>query len=269
MGRGDVLSVEEDIGNLRNFEHEIPMKDLSNFLGRAYRLSPDAREVLRRELQHHKNQGVIQPFMSEYSSPCILVRKEPYKTGPILNAKCRLVVDLRWLNLQCEKTKYCLPHVAETISQLEHRSLQYMSLIDLTKGFSQLSLSPKSYKYVTFRTDGLGSYALKRLPMGYVNASEVFLKAMEDIIPVELKWHVTVYVDDILITTSTFEKHVEVLQKLLNVFSRNGLTIQIDKSLICQKELKFLGFILTREGIKIRPDKCQAIMNMPKPNSPT
>ena len=58
--------------------------------------------------------------------------------------------------------------------------------------------------------------------MGYVNASEVFQKAMEDIIPVELKRHVTVYVDDILITTSTFEKHVEVLQKLLNVFSRNG-----------------------------------------------
>ena len=132
-GERDVLSVEEDIGNLRNFEHEIPMKDLSNFSGRAYRLSPDAREVLRRELQHHKNQGVIQPFMSEYSSPCILVRKEPYKTGPILNAKCPLVVDLRRLNIQCEKTKYCLPHVAETIFQLEHQSLQYMSLIDLTK----------------------------------------------------------------------------------------------------------------------------------------
>ena len=69
----DVLLVEEDIGNLRNFEHEIPMKDLSNFSGRAYRLSPGAREELRRELQHHKNKGVIQPFMSEYSSPCILV----------------------------------------------------------------------------------------------------------------------------------------------------------------------------------------------------
>ena len=63
----DVLLVEEDIGNLRNFEHEIPMKDLSNFSGRAYRLSPGAREELRRELQHHKNQGIIQPFMSEYS----------------------------------------------------------------------------------------------------------------------------------------------------------------------------------------------------------
>ena len=206
--------------------------------------------------------------MSEYSSPCILVRKEPYKTGPILNAKCRLVVDFRRLNIQCEKTKYCLPHVAETISQLEHRSLQYMSLIDLTKGFSQISLSPKSYKHVTFRTDGLGSFTVKRLPMGYVNASEVFQKAMEDIILVELKRHVTVYVDDILITTSTFEKHVEVLQKLLKVFSRNGLTIQIDQSLICRKELKFLGFILTREGMKIRPDKCQTIMNMPKPTHP-
>ena len=130
-----------------------------------------------------------------------------------------------------------------------------------------MSLSPKRYKYVTFRTGGLGSYALRRLPMGYVNASEVFQKAMEDITPIELKRHVTMYVDDILITTSTFEKHVEVLQKLLNVFSRNGLTIQINKSLICQKELRFLGFILTRKGIKIRPDKCQAIMNMPKPNS--
>ena len=85
----------------------------------------------------------------------------------------------------------------------------------------------------------------------------------------ELKQYVMVYVDDILITTPTFEKHVEVLQKLLNIFSRNGLTVQIDKSLICQRELQFLGFVLSREGIKIRPDKCKSIIEMPRPDTPT
>ena len=130
-----VLSMDEDIGKLRNYEHEIPMKDLSNFSGRAYRLSPAAREVLHRELEHHESQDIIQPYMSEYNSPCILVEKQPYKNVPISEAKCRLVIDLRQLNKQVEKMKYCLPHVVETISQLEKKSLQYISLVDLTKGF--------------------------------------------------------------------------------------------------------------------------------------
>ena len=264
-GEHDVLSVKEDIGNLRNYEHKIVLKENKPFSCAPYRLSPDARKVLRRELEHHLQQDVITPYMSEFNSPCLLVRKPGYANMEILSANCRLVVDLRNLNQRVVKTKYCLPHIAETISQLDRKSLRYMTLLDLTKGFSQISIEKSSYKYVTFRTDGLGSYCLKRLPMGYVNASEVFQKCMENIIPIELKQHVTVYVDDLLITTSTFEEHARILGKLLNVFSRNGLTVQIDKSKICQRELDFLGYALMPEGVKIKRDNMSTITKMPRP----
>jgi hypothetical protein len=264
-----LLSVKDDIGKLKNFQHKIKLKDSTPFSAAPYRLSPAARGVMRKELAHHLEQGAIEPRLSEYNSPCILVKKEPYRHLPIDQAKCRLVVDLRALNQRVVKEKYCIPHVVETVSQLEKDSLRYMSLLDLTKGFNQIEISPESRHLVTFRTDGLGSYALNRLPMGYVNASEVFQMCMERIVPTSLRQYVTIYVDDILITTPTFEKHLEVLEKLLNVLNHNGLTVQISKSKICQKKLQFLGYVLTADGVQIRQDKGQAIAQAPRPKTPT
>jgi hypothetical protein len=186
-----VLSVDDDIGCLKDFQHEIKLKDDTPFNCVPYRLTPAARQVMKNELDHHLDQGAIEPHLSSYNSPCILVKKEPYKHMPISEAKCRLVIDLRTLNQKVVKEKYCIPHVVETVSQLDRRSLQYMTLLDLTKGFNQIQIHPNSYKYVTFRTDGLGSYALKRLPMGYVNSSEIFQMCMERIIPLELRQHIT------------------------------------------------------------------------------
>ena len=265
----DVMSVNEEIGNLKGYFHEIKLADNTPFSGRPYRLSPPARNVMRNELLHHQEQGVIKPYMSCYNSPCLLVKKPAYKHLDISKAKVRLVVDLRALNQRVVTEKYCLPHVTESVTQIDRESLQYMTLIDLTKGFSQISLSPNSYKYVSFRTDGLGSWTLTRLPQGYKNAAEVFQRCMEDIMPVHLKKHLIIYVDDILLCTRTFEEHKRLLGELLNVLSRNGLTVQIEKSKICQKEIEFLGYVLSRDGVKIKSDKLKAILRMPRPNTVT
>lgn len=162
----DVMSVNEEIGKLEGCYHEIKLLDDTPFEGRPYRLSPPAREVMRKELQHHYEQDVIEPFMSCYNSPCLLVKKPAYKHLDISKAKVRLVVDLRTLNQRVVPVRYSLPHVVESVTQIDKASLKFISLVDLNKAFSHVPLHPNSYKYVTFRTDGLGTWALKRLPMG-------------------------------------------------------------------------------------------------------
>ena len=263
----DVLSVKGDLGCLKNFKHEIKLKDNEPFNCPPYRLSPIAREVMRKNLRELEDQGVICRYLSDYSSPCMLVRKPGNEGKPMMQASHRLVCDLRELNRRSEKVKYQLPHIVETITQLDKSMLTYTSVIDLAQGYFQVPLTSSSRRYVTFRTDGLGSYALTRLPQGYVNSGEIFQSIMEALLTPEIRKYCHLYMDDLAITTCTFEKHLEVIQQVLDIFSRNGLTIKIEKSKFCQKQVKFLGYMIGREGVKMRPDKCDAIINAPRPKT--
>ena len=234
-----------------------------------YRTSPVAKEVMKEHLADLEKQGAICRQFSAFSSPCMLVRKPGYEKVDIREAKHRLVIDLRKLNKIAKISKYQIPHIVETLTQIDKKRLNYISVIDLTKGFNQIPISRDSMKYTTFRTDGLGSYALTRLPQGFVNSGEIFQSIMERMLDDEpdLREYVSVYMDDLAILTETFEKHMEVLQKLLATLGRNGMTVQVEKSKFCQREVKFLGYILSQEGIKVRPDKCAAILETPRPRT--
>ena len=266
--RRGALSINNELGCLKGYEHVIRLHDETPYNAAPYRLTPAAREVMRRELDVLLKNDAIKPCMSSYGSPALLVRKDGSK-GDIRLAKVRLVVSLVEMNKQSVKVKYNLPHIVETITQLEKDSLNYVSVIDLSQGFNQVAISEDSQKYTTFRTDGLGSYCLKRLPQGYCNASEVFQSCMESIFPPEMRANVKPYVDDLFIHSETFEEHVRLLDRVLSILEDKGLKIKVEKSLICQKEVNFLGYTVSREGIKVKRDKCEAILKMPRPHSVT
>ena len=266
--RRGALSINNELGCLKGYEHVIRLHDETPYNAAPYRLTPAAREVMRRELDVLLKNDAIKPCMSSYGSPALLVRKDGSK-GDFRLAKVRLVVSLVEMNKQSVKVKYNLPHIVETITQLEKDSLNYVSVIDLSQGFNQVAISEDSQKYTTFRTDGLGSYCLKRLPQGYCNASEVFQSCMESIFPPEMRANVKPYVDDLFIHSETFEEHVRLLDRVLSILEDKGLKIKVEKSLICQKEVNFLGYTVSREGIKVKRDKCEAILKMPRPHSVT
>ena len=55
------------------------------------------------------------------------------------------------------------------------------------------------------------------------------------------------------------------MEKLAQV----GLKCKIDKCLFCHPEIEYLGYIITREGIKSQPKKVQAILDMQRPTTKT
>ena len=197
----------------------------------------------------------------------MLVRKPGYEGLPIIQAKHRLVLDLRKLNSIAKRQSYQIPHIAETLTQMQECKMKYVTVMDFTKGYCQIPLSKQSLRYTGFKTDGLGSCAQCRLPQGFVNSGEIFQSIMEGLIPEEVKKYCYVYMDDLAILKETFEKHLEVLGKVLCTLKDNGLTVQIEKSKFCQREVKFLGYVIGEQGIKVRPEKRQAIMNVQRPKN--
>ena len=74
-----------------------------------------------------------------------------------------------------------------------------------------------------------------------------------------------VYLDDILVHTSTWQQHQELLARVLQRLGNVNLKLQLQKCKWAQQELKFLGF--SQHGISIDDEKVAAINNFPTPHN--
>lgn len=73
--------------------------------------------------------------------------------------------------------------------------------------------------------------------------------------------------DDLLLATETIEENVQCLETVLELFQKNGLTINFEKCLFFQQEATFLGYEISREGIKPNSNKIKAIKSYPTPKT--
>ncbi len=74
--------------------------------------------------------------------------------------------------------------------------------------------------------------------------------------------------DDLLIITRrTLDKHLQRMETVHTRLCDAGLKVNVAKSLFCAHEIEYLGYILTREGIKPQPKKVQAILALNPPNN--
>lgn len=78
------------------------------------------------------------------------------------------------------------------------------------------------------------------------------------VIPHELHDSVFVYLDDLLIVSATFEKHLEFLQRAIFLISAN-FTINVKKSQFCMRVIKYFGYLVGESDFRIDPDKDSAI----------
>lgn len=78
-----------------------------------------------------------------------------------------------------------------------------------------------------------------------------------------------IYLDDIIITSETFEEHIKLLIEVLKRLKAANLTINVDKCEFFCESLKFLGYVVDQNGLRTDPDKIKAIVEYPAPNTMT
>ena len=79
--------------------------------------------------------------------------------------------------------------------------------------------------------------------------------------------NVFTYLDDIIVVSETFDEHLKWLDKVLERIAKSGLTINQDKSDFSCNGVKYLGFVVNKEGLKVDPDKVEPIASYPVPRS--
>ena len=111
-----------------------------------------------------------------------------------------------------------------------------------------------------------GLYEFKVLPFGLCNAPATFQRLMDRVLH-GLKWHnCLVYIDDIVVVGPTFMDHIHNLVCVLKRLKEAGLKLKPSKCNLLRKEVKYLGHVISEEGISTDPDKTAVIRNWPIPS---
>ncbi|KHJ89876.1 hypothetical protein OESDEN_10291 [Oesophagostomum dentatum] len=114
----------------------------------------------------------------------------------------------------------------------------------------------------------MGAFKYIRMPMGLKGVPATFQRIMDDF-KKYLRARVFIYVDDLIITSETPEEHLEDISEVLTKIEYIGMNLKASKCEFARKEIEFLGFVLSKDGIRPNPDKMKAINDYPIPKNAT
>lgn len=253
----DVFSHNDlDFGHATKVQHHINLKDETPFKQRSRPIHPHDFEAVKKHLKALLDAGVIKESESPFSSPIVVVRKK--------NGDVRLCVDYRKLNLQTIRDAYALPNLEESFSALA--GSQWFSVMDLKSGYYQIEMCETDKPKTAFVCP-FGFYEFNRMPQGITNAPSTFQRLMEKCMAdINLK-EVLVFLDDLIVFSSTLEEHETRLIHVLERLREYGLKLSPDKCRFFQTSVRYLGHIVSREGVKTDPEKVESLKTWPRPQT--
>lgn len=252
---GDILTSTPKI------KHEIVTTTDRQINSKLYRYPPKHEEEVRRQIKEMEEQGIIQKSFSRYSSPLIVVPKKKDNSG---QQKFRIVIDYRKLNEVTVDDKFPLPNIDSILDKLGRA--QYFSTLDLAKGYHQILIKEQDREKTAFVTPH-GLYEFIRMPFGLKNAPATFQRLMNDILRDYINKTCVVYLDDILIFSTSLQEHLRAITNIFKVLESHKLKVQIDKCAFMKKETAFLGHVITKDGLKPNPDKVDVIQKVELPRT--
>ncbi|XP_065076057.1 uncharacterized protein K02A2.6-like [Ochlerotatus camptorhynchus] len=206
------------------------------------------------ELTRLQSLGIITPFdFSEWAAPIVAVRKP--------NGKVRICADYSTgLNEALEANHYPLPTPEEIFAQLNESTI--FSIIDLSDAYLQVEVDEESKKFLTINTHR-GLFQFNRLAPGLKSAPGTFQRLVDSMIA-DIPG-VRSFLDNAIIFGRTWEEHKASLDKLLQRLGENGFHVKQEKFHFFHTEIRYLGHIVDRNGIRPDPENLQAIASIPAP----
>lgn len=206
-----VFSVgREDIGHTDLVKHTIQLNDDTPFKDRHRRIPQGMYEEVRQHIQEMLDMGVIRESSSPWSSNVVCAKK---KDGSL-----RLCMDYRKLNARTIKDAYPLPRIQDTLDSLSGATL--FSTLDLRSGYWQVEMAEEDKSKTAFTIDRMGLFECNRMPFGLTNAPSTFQRLIERVLKGMLSKDCCVYINDIVIFSSTFEEHLSKLKRYFVVCMR-------------------------------------------------
>lgn len=105
------------------------------------------------------------------------------------------------------------------------------------------------------------------MPFGLHSAPATFQRLLDTVLGPDLEPYVFVYLDNIIIISRTFRKHLKLLAETFRRLRSARLRLNPEKCRFCVDQLKYLGHVVDREGIQTDPEKVSAVADWPEPRT--
>ena len=240
------------------YNHKIELlkdKELSDLGHCALQgMSTPQLKFVKEFLEEHLKKGFIEASSAPCSSPILLAKKP--------GGGIRFCVNYQKLNSLTKKNAYPLPLIAETIAKLKKAIV--FTKIDIRQAFHKLRMALESENATTFASR-FGAYKWKVMSFGLTGGPASWQRFINDLLWEYLNDFCTAYLDNILIYSTSMKEHRQHVQKVLTKLREAGIQADVDKCEFHVTETKYLGLIISTNGIKMDPSKVDVIKSWDTP----
>ena len=163
------------------------------------------------------------------------------------------------------KDAYLLPQIDKTLDSLQ--GSQWFSSLDLKSGYWQVEMDEETKPLTAFTVGSLGFYECKRMPFRLTNTPATFQRLMETCLgDLNLHWCI-IYPDDIVIFSKDPASHLERLEAVFWKLEKTGVKLKPSKCKLFQRQLAYVGHVISAKGVSTDKGKIEAIKNWPTPTA--
>ena len=248
----------DELGRTKLLPHSIQIKENTTPIKqKCYRLSKIQAQALKKEIIKLIRNKLIEPSCSPWSSPVILVLKK--------NNKWRMCIDFRKLNNVTIKDAYSLPLIDDILFSIG-KNVKIFTTLDLFSGFHQIPMNLEDIPKTSFTTM-YGNYQFKVMPFGLCNAPGTFQREMNRIFLPLIGKCMFIYIDDLIIFSTSLEDHISDLNKVFQIIKENGLKINLEKCKFFKESVELLGHAVSINGVSPIPSKTKVIFEWLPPSN--
>jgi hypothetical protein len=252
------MAPDGQLGRTPLVKHEIHTGEAPPIKMGPRRQGPFLRKVTEELVNEMLRDGIVRPSTSPWSCPVVLSKKK--------DGSFRFCADYRGLNDVTRKDAYPLPNIHDCIDSLS--GSKCFCTLDLASGYWQVEMEETSKPKTAFVTHQ-GLFEFKVMPFGLTNAPATFERLMEVTLS-GLQWQeCLIFLDDIVVFGESFQETKERLLHVLDRFREAGLKLKPSKCSLFQREVAFLGHVVTEQGVKCDPRKIESVVTWPRPKNVT
>ena len=201
-------------------------------------------------------ENIIEPSDSEHVNALCLVQKT--------DGTVRVTIDARQVNSMTMPNHYQSEPVQAQLNKVN--GAKWYSILDLTHVFLQVPLAEHCRGYTAFLHRGK-QYRFTRTPFGLASSGAALTRALDRVLGKELNDCVSWFVDDANVFSNSLDQHITDVGRVLEKLRRSGLTIKPEKIQLERKQVEFLGYIISKSGIRANPTKIGEILDLPPPRN--
>jgi hypothetical protein len=234
-----------------NIDHEVRLKEGETpSLGPLYTMSREELVVMKEWLEDNMTKGFIRQSSSPYAAPCVFVKKP--------DGGLRFCIDYPNINSKTVKNRYPLPLIKETLDLLA--GARIYTLLDVRGAYNPVRVQKGDEHKLAFRTR-YGLFEPLVMQFGTTNAPADFQGYINDTIREALDRFASAYLDNILIYSNSIEEHEEHVKWIMERLLKAGLYLKPEKCEFHKETVKYLGLIISTNGVSMDPDKVDTVRN--------